>query len=444
LISKLISKLPNILVSTLISILTSALTSTLKSSVVKISASISLLICLLLCRGVAWGAEESASNPFKNGWTLDNSSSSLSFQTIKNGSILESSKFVSFDGSVDEDGVASLRIQLDSVESNADLRNVRLRFLLFETFKYPEATVSAKIDPAALSTLSDTDRVEVPLEFELDLHGVRQTIKTKTFVTQLAGNQVSVASSAPLSIETKLFNLEEGVKKLEESASVTIVPMGAVSYDLIFNTSVGSTDNPVADSADALTETPVEILAEKVPAVEVPANIANISQALEPDSAPESTPYSSPYSTIEPTTTVPTPVEVPLPVELVEGGILSNEQCVQRFELLSETGGIYFKVASARLDPKSVGALTTIIAVINRCPQVKLIVGGHTDSIGSQKDNQRLSELRAKSVANYMVQNNVDQQRISAVGFGETKPLVPNNSRRNRERNRRIEFTVAQ
>jgi len=427
------------------------------------SASIVLLTILTLFGNVARAADESTANPFENGWTLDSSSSSLTFQTIKNGSILESNRFSSFEGTVDEAGSASILIQLDSVETNVDLRNVRLRFLLFETYKYAQALVSANIDPAVLSTLTEKGRIEVPLEFELALHGVKRTLQLQTVVTKLAGNQVAVASAAPLSIETEQFDLTDGVKQLEESAQVSIVPMAAVSFNMVFDTSVEAqageevaekavenvskeaepatpkpaakpTQTPAADTTPS--PVPVEI------AVENPVEVPDEQVAVAPDSAPDSTPYSSPYSAAKPEPK-PEPKPKPKPVAVLDTSPLSDEQCAKRFADLTKSGGIFFKTASARLDPKSVGALTNIINVVNRCAQVNLIVAGHTDSVGTLRQNQRLSELRALSVSEYMIKNNVDQQRITAVGFGETKPLVPNNSRRNRERNRRIEFTIA-
>jgi len=391
---------------------------------------------------VAIADEQTPPNPFENGWVLNSSASSLTFQTIKNGSELESSRFGNFEGSVDENGLASISIQLDSVDSKADLRNVRLRFLLFETYKFAVSTVTAKIDAAALSTLAEDRRITLPLEFELDLHGVKQSLKTKTIVTQLAGNQISVTSSAPVSIETRLFDLDAGVKKLEESARVSIVPMGAVSFNMVFDMSAElpkSDDALIADASLSSANASENNASDEPKAQKVLAKVTTEPKPIAPDSEPESTPYSSPYSSTEPATTAASE-----PVQLVEAGELSVEQCAQRFKLLSQTGGIYFKTASARLDPKSEGALTTIIAVLDRCPQVKLVVGGHTDSIGTRRDNQRLSELRAKSVAQYMINNQVDEQKLSAVGFGETQPLVPNNTRRNRERNRRIEFTIEQ
>ena len=171
---------------------------------------------------ISWGSENDSNSPLKNGWVLDGASSSLTFQTIKNESILEIHSFESDEGS------------LDSVDTKVDLTNVRLRFLLFETYKYPDAVVTAKIDPAALASLSQRDCLEIPLAFELDLHGVKQPFKLQTVVTKLEGNWVSVASVEPLPIETTLFNLDAGLKKLEDSANLSIVPVAAVSFNLVF------------------------------------------------------------------------------------------------------------------------------------------------------------------------------------------------------------------
>jgi len=329
------------------------------------------------------------------------------------------------------------------------LNDVRLRFLLFETYKFAEAVVAAKINPEALSTLIEKRSIEVPLEFELDLHGVKKSLQTQTIVTMLADNQVSVASIEPLAIETALFDLDAGVKKLEESAYVSILPMGAVSFDFIFDTSVGSTPTngvEVAAEVDGKVEEKAEAKAE------VPAEAPAVAAAVGLDSSPDTTPYTTPYASQEPELwevsdeLSEASVDVKASFDASNDPLddLSEEQCAERFEVLSQSGGIFFETASAKLDPKSVDALTNVIDVVNRCSQVKLIVAGHTDSTGSRKSNQKLSEQRAQSVSEYMISNKVDRQRLSAVGFGETKPLVPNNTRSNRERNRRIEFTIAE
>ncbi len=320
-------------------------------------------------------------SPLGNGWVLDTASSNLTFQTIKNGSKLETSSFASYQGTVDSAGNASLRIQLDSVDTKVDLRNVRMRFLFFETFKYAEAFVTTRVDPALVADLSERKRVQIPVEFELDLHGIKKTLTTQVVVTALAGDQVSVASVAPISIPTSLFGLDEGVRKLEEAAEVTIVPMGSVSFNLVFNISPSS----------------------KKSAVEIPV-VASVA--------------------------------------LESSGEFSEQECVGRFEILSRTRSIYFRSGSADLDTDSDLILAAVADIIQRCPSLNIIIAGHTDSAGSESLNQQLSEMRSRSVVAHLVKNSVDPNRMISVGYGESRPVVPNDTPHNRERNRRIEFQV--
>ena len=69
-------------------------------------------------------------------------------------------------------------------------------------------------------------------------------------------------------------------------------------------------------------------------------------------------------------------------------------------------------------------------------------IAGHTDSDGSESYNQTLSEQRAASVKNYLVDNGISASRLSTIGFGENLPVVSNGSAANKAMNRRIEFTV--
>ena len=73
---------------------------------------------------------------FEGGWTLQ-PSSRLNFQSVKKLTVVESSSFATLVGEIDSNGVATVRVLLDSVDTKIDLRNVRMRFLFFETFKFP-------------------------------------------------------------------------------------------------------------------------------------------------------------------------------------------------------------------------------------------------------------------------------------------------------------------
>lgn len=354
------------------------------------------LVMSLICLSVSAPAI-SADNPFAGGWNLDPQSSTLTFQSIKekNGPKPEISRFATFSGQVDQNGLATLRIQLDSVDTQVDLRNVRMRFLFFETFQFPEAVVTSQVSPATMTLLQEKRRLVMPVEFTLDLHGVTRTLSVDTTLTLFADDRLSIASVAPVEIQTALFNLEEGVRKLQDAAKVKIVPSGAVSFDLVFVRMDGG--NEVGETALAM----ADVAAPSAPAVRTGAAAA-----------------------------------------LESTGELTNEECFARFDILSETGAIYFRVGSSRLDANSVPLLTTVTDIVNRCPSLDIVVAGHTDSAGSEQNNLQLSIARANSVMQYLVDQGIDGARVTAIGFGEARPVAPNDTARNRSRNRRIEFTA--
>ena len=74
--------------------------------------------------------------------------------------------------------------------------------------------------------------------------------------------------------------------------------------------------------------------------------------------------------------------------------------------------------------------------------QIKIVIEGHTDNVGEEKENQILSENRSIAVYNYLKQNNIDENRLNYKGYGETKPLVPNESENGRRINRRTSFKI--
>jgi OmpA-OmpF porin, OOP family len=78
------------------------------------------------------------------------------------------------------------------------------------------------------------------------------------------------------------------------------------------------------------------------------------------------------------------------------------------------------------------------------CPAVRVRVEGHTDTEGELGRNQRLSDNRAKAVADFLAENGIASNRVVAVGYGQTRPIVPNDSDRNRARNRRIDFVIVE
>jgi outer membrane protein OmpA-like peptidoglycan-associated protein len=109
---------------------------------------------------------------------------------------------------------------------------------------------------------------------------------------------------------------------------------------------------------------------------------------------------------------------------------------------LTMPSNVTFAFDSAVLTPEAQNALDSVAKVLNQYQDSTITVTGHTDDIGSDKYNQRLSELRAASVATYLAQHNVNATRIIQQGMGKTMPKVPNTSDANRAQNRRVEMAI--
>jgi outer membrane protein OmpA-like peptidoglycan-associated protein len=106
---------------------------------------------------------------------------------------------------------------------------------------------------------------------------------------------------------------------------------------------------------------------------------------------------------------------------------------------------IQFAYNDSAILPASDGLLTDIATVLKETPRIKKVeIGGHASSEGSDSHNLDLSDRRAKSVMKWLVdKGGVDAGRLSAKGYGETKPLVtPDDTEADREKNRRVEFLI--
>lgn len=118
------------------------------------------------------------------------------------------------------------------------------------------------------------------------------------------------------------------------------------------------------------------------------------------------------------------------------------EACQKVLRTVSSEGVILFSRASAELDRRSLPTLRRLAQAAEACPDVTIEVEGHTDAEGTDERNQRLSERRAQAVVDYLAERGVSVERMKAVGYGASQPVVPNDKPENMARNRRIEFTV--
>lgn len=116
--------------------------------------------------------------------------------------------------------------------------------------------------------------------------------------------------------------------------------------------------------------------------------------------------------------------------------------CQDGLRSAARDGIIQFERAKADIARESNQTLTRLAQIARDCPLLKIEIEGHTDAEGTPERNQRLSDRRAQAVVDYLVRAGVEAGKLVAVGYGETRPVAPNDTPENRARNRRIEFTV--
>ena len=103
---------------------------------------------------------------------------------------------------------------------------------------------------------------------------------------------------------------------------------------------------------------------------------------------------------------------------------------------------IFFDYNKTTLRPESYPELDKVVEMLEQNPNLQIEIGGHTDSRGSDTYNAELSQGRADAVRAYLVENFVEPERVSSVGYGESRPEVSNDSEENMQINRRVEFTI--
>lgn len=127
---------------------------------------------------------------------------------------------------------------------------------------------------------------------------------------------------------------------------------------------------------------------------------------------------------------MPDPIKLDIYLEPIRSGVATV------------LNNIFFETDQFRIQPKSETELIRVIEFLKENPDVKIEIAGHTDDTGNAAYNQELSEKRARAVHDYLVAAGVPAERLQAKGYGQTKPLSPNDSEENRQRNRRIEFLI--
>lgn len=173
--------------------------------------------------------------PLDGDWSLVSEDSHIAFVSIKADTVGESHRFKTASGSVDAEGAANVTIDLSSVDTQVDIRDKRMRDILFEVSQFPNAVVGTQIDPAVIKALAIGEQTEVNAPLSLDLHGVAASLDTTLSVTRISDDRVLVKTIAPVIVDAAQFALGDGLEQLREIAGLpSITPVVPVTASLTF------------------------------------------------------------------------------------------------------------------------------------------------------------------------------------------------------------------
>ncbi|MEX0284447.1 MAG: OmpA family protein [Paracoccaceae bacterium] len=308
-------------------------------------------------------------NPFRQGWILDQDMSELRFISLKRGNIAETNHFEQITGQIDETGNARVRVTLNSVETYLDIRNVRLRFMFFETFKHPSAEITVRIDRGSLNDLAEVKRKIVPMEYTLKMRDRQITRTERLAIFLIDEDTVSVSNADPIFVGVSDFDLFRGLKLLEEAASVSISPLAIVSFDFTFHRKTS----------------------KEGPGTAVEADVA--SATFDPNS-----------------------------VRITEWNAINPDEqtCIARFLTLGRLDSVRFESRSARINTNSMGLLEAYADAMVRCQTIRIRIEGLVAR--GEDTGGTLARQRAQAISRTLWARGVQRSRMTAEAGGRVTP----------------------
>lgn len=125
-------------------------------------------------------------------------------------------------------------------------------------------------------------------------------------------------------------------------------------------------------------------------------------------------------------------------IRVNEGGKKLYDRIMEEGKFV--TRGILFEVNKATINGESMGTINEIVKLMNKYPDLKFRIEGHTDSDGDDSFNQELSETRAVAINSLLVEQGIDAERLESKGLGESNPVSKNSTAEGKANNRRVEF----
>ena len=183
-----------------------------------------LLGLMSLCASLAYGD-----------WNLNSAGSSVSFVSIKNAMIAESHHFKMVSGSATATGGVTIIIDLGSVETQIQIRNERMIKMLFQTNRFPIATVTTQVPIPTLDAMEVGATESLLLKANLSLHGVNINLDVPVLLVRVSKDSYQVSSQKPVIINASQFGLSPGMEALRAVASLqSITHAVPVTFSLLF------------------------------------------------------------------------------------------------------------------------------------------------------------------------------------------------------------------
>jgi len=168
-------------------------------------------------------------------WDLKSKESRIHYTTIKNANIAESNSFSLFSGEITNDGNAQIDIALNSVQTNIDTRDERMKRIVFKTTDFPSATIKAALPMAEFGALAVGGRKFLENEVSVSLAGKSSSYDAQFTVTRLGPNEALVESTLPIMVAVEDFDFVADVAELQKLAKLnSITPVVPVSFSLVF------------------------------------------------------------------------------------------------------------------------------------------------------------------------------------------------------------------
>lgn len=183
-----------------------------------------LTLAAMLCSGGVCAAS----------WKLDPAQSTLNFISIKNTGVAETHRFTELSGSIGEQGEVNVAIALASVDTLIQIRDQRMRELLFNTATFPQATLTAAVEADVLKALAEGETVSMEVPVTLALHGEEKSLRVPV-VASRQDDSLRVLSARPVVVNAADFGLTGGIAALQKIAGLqSIATAVPVTINLVF------------------------------------------------------------------------------------------------------------------------------------------------------------------------------------------------------------------